>query len=533
MPPTQPRKKISASYTYFDEHDVEGTSLYSWLIDGIELSNSLSFTLPNDSEGKALTFCITPIAVAGGETQGLQVCTDITIKGEYSKPSAESFILTTPITTGIEISASYAFIDESDRLEGDSIFNWKINDNDFSSNEKITLAANHQGSQLSFCLTPIAISGENATGDVVCSEDKLIGTKIGTAPTIENQLMVNFVKAGNQVSLTYDYIDDDGDLEASTAITWLIDNVELSQEASFTLPDNSAGKLLTMCITPKAMTGIPTEGTTQCIDKYIADIVITGELEIYETITLAIKGYSHNGVTWRILHPSYSPIRSTDSSNFTITGSSPTEEANWILGHDLEVCIDTTEEGEICLLASEQPTNEITGGLPTELDIDNNITKRVIAPVSFIDLTISETSKRLYRPLNVIESILLNLSSGGSVPLHDEQSIDANTSIVWALYHWQTAMDSCINQSMVLPVQGVSDISDSFGLHQFYNQTVIDYPVFPDSYIVRAMGWPGVYYRSSSFHSAGNHYDYYLVNGSDDFINDSRAEAAACLSTIP
>ncbi|WP_057181599.1 MULTISPECIES: hypothetical protein [Colwellia] len=531
--PTQPNKDITASYTYFDEHDLEGSSLYSWLIDDIVIANSLSFTLPNDSEGKYLTFCITPIATTGEITQGLEVCETQVITGQYTKPTIDALVLTSSITTGIEVSATYLFVDENERLEGDSVFNWKINDSDYSAQKIITFGVEHQGSFLILCLTPIAISGENATGDTICSDEILIAAKEGDAPSIENLQLANFAKATNEVSVSYDYVDSDGDLEFDSTTVWSIDGAEVSQMPDYILPYDSAGKLLSVCVTPIAISGSPAEGATSCVAEYIADIVITGKLELYQTISLAITGYSFNSVTWRILHPSYSSIRSTDSSSFIITGTSPTEEANWLIGHDLEVCIDTIESGEICLFASEQPITEITGGLPTELDTDNNISKRVIAPVSFIDLTISGTSKRLHRPLNVVESILANANSAGSVPLHDGQYLDINTGLVWAIYEQQTAIDSCSNRSMILPVQGESDTSDAFGLHQFYSQIASNYSQFIGAYIVRAMGWPGVYYRSSSFHSVGYHYDYYLIGGFGDYIKDETTEAAACLTTLP
>lgn len=533
LPPSQPNKTITASYTYVDQHDLEGSSLYRWLIDDIVIANSLSFTLPNDSEGKDLTFCVTPIAKTGKTTQGAEVCIEQLIEGTYTKPTIITLVFTGPVTTGIEVSANYLFVDENDRTEGESIYSWQVDSSELSTENSIILPVEQQGNLLTLCLTPVAISGENSVGETICTDETTIKAKEGSAPSIENLQLVNFAKAGTNISLLYDYVDIDGDLEADHSIVWSIAGDEVSQNNTFTLPIDSAGKLLSVCVTPNASTGLPTEGSRECIEKNIADIVITGELELYKTINLAIIGYSYDGVTWRILHPSYAPVRSTDETSFTITGTSPIEEANWLIGHELEVCIDTIEAGEICLLASEQTITEISGGLPTELDVDNNITKRVIAPVSYIDLTISGLTKRLHRPLNVTESALLNISSAGAVPLHNGEYTDPNTAIVWAIYNWQSASDSCVNQSMNLPVQGVSDTSDTFGLQQFYNQTTIDYAQFSDSYIVRGMGWPGIYYRSSSFHSAGNHYDYYLVTGSDNFINDNTVEAASCLSTLP
>ena len=176
---TQPNTVISASYTYFDEHDLEGTSLYSWLIDDIVSANSLSFILPSDSEGKDLTFCITPVAATGETTQGAEVCVELIITGKYTKPTIETLVLTNPVTTGLEVSASYLFVDDKNRMEGDSLFSWKVNDSEFSTQPTITLAADQQGNVLVLCLTPIALSGENAIGDDTYSEDVTIVAKEG------------------------------------------------------------------------------------------------------------------------------------------------------------------------------------------------------------------------------------------------------------------------------------------------------------------------------------------------------------------
>lgn len=628
VPPTQPGENITGKYVYSDDWDAEGNSLFIWLIDDVQVAEGVSFTLPSDSEGKKLSFCVTPIAKTGA-LEGTQRCSFALIVGEYNKPAIKSLTLSSPITTETEISASYSFVDERNRAEGESSYSWKIDNTELSTSARITLAKEQQGNLLSLCITPIAVSGENATGDEVCSDEVLIAAKVGSAPvaselqlfnlieatnlistsyeyfdddgdaqadssfswslngsevsqqenftlpiesagkllqvcvtpnaqtgtpaqgaqlcsdeilvaeklgsapTATNVQFVNFAEAGNELSIAYDYFDIDTDAEASSTITWFIDGVELSQQPSYTLPNDSAGKLLKACVVPFAQTGIPFEGSESCVEENIADIVITGELELNQTITLDIIGYSYDEVNWKITHPSYPYIRSYDSNSFTITGLTPTEDAIWLVGYDVEVCVDTIESGEICLLASEQPTDEITGGIPVELDGDNNITKRVVSPVSFIDLTISGVTKRLHRPLSTTESTLLNISSGGSVPIHSSEFNDVNVNITWAMYDWPTASDSCTNQGKVLPVDGVNDVSDGFGLEQYYNQVVSDYAQFPYSHFRSALGWPAKYFWTASLHSADNHYDYYLISGSASWIGDSTIEAVSCLSTLP
>ncbi len=539
VPPTQPGESISGQYTYSDDWDAEGTSLFSWSIDDVTIADTLSFILPSDSEGKKLAFCVTPVAKTGVLT-GSEKCSFVSIRGNYTKPTIEALVVSSPITTDIIVSATYNFVDEFGRAEGETTRSWKVNDSEISTEETVTIPKEHQGGMLTLCVTPVASIGNNAIGDEVCSEGVTVEAKAGSAPSIANLTFANFAKAGNELSLSYDFIDDDGDAEANSSFAWFIDDAELSQAASFTLPSDSEGKLLKGCVTPFAQTGTPVQGSEECTSTTIADIVITGELELLQTIDLAITGYTLNtengatGVSWKLTDPNWPYERSTDINAFTITGLFPTEDAIYLIAHDLQVCIDTNESGEICLLASEQPTDEITGGLPTELDADNKITKRVISPVSFVDLTISGVTKRLHRPLNTVESTLLNISSGGSVPLHTSEYTDINTGIIWTLYDWQTGADSCNNQGKVLPVDGVNDTSDGFGLEQYYQQVISDYSQFPYSHFYSALGWqPNTYSWTSSLYSAGNHYDYYLITGDDNWTADTNTQAISCLSTLP
>ncbi len=532
VPPIQPGQLIKASYSYVGDAP-EGDSLYLWQIDNEQVATTLSFTLPLDSEGKALSFCVTPIAVSGDEKQGMQVCVDETITGQYSMPTLTDLTLSSPITTGVEISASYTFVDENNRTEGDSQYSWQVDDNEVSTQASITLSPDNQDKMLTLCVTPVAALGENATGEAVCTPAQTIMAKEGTAPSIENLSFSAFAKAGNQISINYDFVDSDGDQEGESLMTWSIGNSEISQEASLLLPQDSQGKLLSFCITPVALTGIPDTGEQTCINTDIADIVVSGELALEETITLMVKGYTVNGVSWQTIVGDSSWTHSTNETEFIIKGQNDTDDASQLVGKGLQVCIDTVEEDEICLSLAEQPSDVITGGLPTEIDGDFNITKRVVAPLNYIDLTIDGVSKRLHRPLNDIESLLLNHSSAGSVPLHTGTWFAEGTEINWTMYDHATATASCAGRGMMLPVQGKDDTSEPHGLQQFYDAIVSRYPQFDDSPVVRGMAWPGLYFRSSSMQGVGFHYDFYLVTGHASSIDDATSEAAGCLSTPP
>lgn len=533
--PIQPGLQVTASYQYRDYGSAEGQSLYEWQLNNNLLATTLEFLLPSDSEGQTLMFCITPVPAADITKQGDKVCDSVTIEGEYTAPRAENVTISGEITTGVELSGSYDFIDEKGRAEGVSEFLWLLNAEPYAQTPMVVLANTEAEKLISFCITPKAQSGENMTGEQVCTPELLVASKEGSAPIVENLAWDIFAKPNAQLTLIYNYSDADGDLEGESIYQWYLDGAEVGQSKQYNVPEDSAGKILKTCITPIALTGVPQQGNEFCFTKDIAGIFVTGELKLFETLSLEIKGYTVLGITWVIKHPDWAPVRSTSETSFTIIGESPTEEAFYLVAVDLELCMTSEEEGEMCLLVAEFPNEQVTGGLPTELDNNNNVIKRVISPVDYIDLTLSGVTKRLHRPLTVIESQLLNLASNGSIPLHSDFELEVAKSLSWALYTWQDATDFCVARNMVLPVEGVSDITDAFGLQQYYDFLVSQYPQFPTAHVSRLLGWAnsGTYHRTSSLFDANRHRDYYLLLGDPSWIGDEIAEFASCLETLP
>ena len=282
------------------------------------------------------------------------------------------------------------------------------------------------------------------------------------------------------------------------------------------------------------MSGSPKIGSQACITTDIAAILLTGELKLNQILTLDVKGYSETGVTWKSTHPTENAVRSTSNTSYTIARSPITQSAIKLIGYDVEVCVTTIEEGEICNLASQYPVTSVTGGLPMTLDGSNQITSRAVAPVDYFELTIATVTKRLHRPLSIIESVLLNAAIPAS-PLHDGQDSEIDSNVLWGLYTWPNADALCTARGMTLAVEGIADISDPFGLKQFYDAAEASYPEFASSHVSDALGW-GVnseYYWSSSDAGGGSHRDFYMVSGSPGSLADTTPEYAACLELVP
>lgn len=167
----------------------------------------------------------------------------------------------------------------------------------YSVTQTVTLANIEEGKLLSFCVIPIAESGENMLGEQVCTPDILVAAKEGAAPVVANVGWNSFANPNAQLTLRYDYSDVDGDLEGESLYFWYLNNIEVSQSSQYNVPDDSAGKTLKVCITPVALTGLPKQGTEFCSSKEIAGIFVTGEFKLFETLSLDIKGYTVLGVT--------------------------------------------------------------------------------------------------------------------------------------------------------------------------------------------------------------------------------------------
>ncbi|MPY21254.1 hypothetical protein [Shewanella sp. YLB-07] len=533
--PLQPGQSVTASYLYSDANgDIEASSLTQWLIDNLASGTGLSLTLPIDSEGKTLQLCVTPIAQTGSPKQGLQVCFSQNITGTYTAPTATILLISPTPVVGTLLTGSYLYNDANSRPEGASLLSWQVDGTEIATGSTVTLVVADEGKDISFCVTPLATYGQNATGDQVCTLAANINPKAGSAPSTTNLSWDTFVKPSTFLTVSYDFIDSDGDAEGVSLFSWKLDNVEVSQNISYTPLADSGGKSLSFCVTAVAVSGTPKIGSQACITTDIAAILLTGELKLNQTLTLDVKGYSETGVTWKSTNPADNAVRSTSNTSYTISRLPITQSAFRLVGYDVEVCVTTVEEGEICNLVSQYPVTSVTGGLPMTLDGSNQITSRAIASVDYIELTIATVTKRLHRPLSIIESVLLNAAIPAS-PLHDGQDSEIGSNVLWGLYTWPNADALCTTRGMTLAVEGNTDVSNPFGLKQFYDAAEASYPEFASAHVGNALGW-GVdneYYWSSSDIGGGSHRDFYMVTGSPGSIADTTPEYAACLELVP
>ncbi|QDO85094.1 hypothetical protein FM037_19970 [Shewanella psychropiezotolerans] len=533
--PLQPGQSVTASYLYSDANgDIEASSLTQWLIDNLASGTGLSLTLPIDSEGKTLQLCVTPIAQTGSPKQGLQVCFSQNITGTYTAPTATILLISPTPVVGTLLTGSYLYNDANSRPEGASLLSWQVDGTEIATGSTVTLVVADEGKDISFCVTPLATYGQNATGDQVCTLAANINPKAGSAPSTTNLSWDTFVKPSTFLTVSYDFIDSDGDAEGVSLFSWKLDNVEVSQNISYTPLADSGGKSLSFCVTAVAVSGTPKIGSQACITTDIAAILLTGELKLNQTLTLDVKGYSETGVTWKSTNPADNAVRSTSNTSYTISRLPITQSAFRLVGYDVEVCVTTVEEGEICNLVSQYPVTSVTGGLPMTLDGSNQITSRAIASVDYIELTIATVTKRLHRPLSIIESVLLNAAIPAS-PLHDGQDSEIGSNVLWGLYTWPNADALCTARGMTLAVEGNTDVSNPFGLKQFYDAAEASYPEFASAHVGNALGW-GVdneYYWSSSDIGGGSHRDFYMVTGSPGSIADTTPEYAACLELVP
>jgi len=532
--PLQPGQSTSASYLYSDaDGDIEGASVTLWRLDGVDSGNDLTMMLPADSEGKPLQFCVTPVALTGAPNTGFQVCDTQIIKGSYTPPEASNLSISPSPVTGTLLTGSYLYSDANNRPEDSSTLVWKVDGSDYSTGNTVSLPVSQEGNSLSFCVTPIAAYGENNIGSQTCTSSA-IAPRAGSAPSASNLSWDSFVKPSTLLTVSYDYSDDDGDNEGVSLFSWKLDNVEVSQNISYTPAANSGGKSLSFCVSPVAVSGSPKTGAQVCITSDIAAILLTGELKLGETLTLDVKGYTETGVTWKSTHPTDNAIKSTSNVSYTIARSPITQSAMNIVGYDVEMCVTTTEEGEICKLASQYPVTAVTGGLPMTIDGSNQITSRAVAPVDYIELTIATVTKRLHRPLSAIESTLLNVTVPAA-PLPDGQDNENGSNVFWGLYTWSNADALCTARTMTLAVEGNTDVSDPFGLKQFYDDAAANYGEFADAHATNALGWgtDNEYYWSSSDIGGGSHRDFYMVSGAPGTLTDTTPEYAACLEIVP
>lgn len=157
------------------------------------------------------------------------------------------------------LTASYAYQDAENDLEGDSHLRWYRNGNLIANaiSADYVLTQDDAGTSIEFEVTPVALSGE-LQGKPVRSAEILVDSQLAPeAKDVAITLSSNGPWVGTEVTGSYTYEDVDGDEEGDSLRRWLLDGSEVATGSNkYTLQAKDANKALVFEVTAKAKTGI-------------------------------------------------------------------------------------------------------------------------------------------------------------------------------------------------------------------------------------------------------------------------------------
>jgi hypothetical protein len=251
---------LTGNYTYNDvDGDLEGTSTFRWLRDGVAISGATSntYTLVAADSGATITFEVTPVA-ATGTTTGIAVTSSL-LSVVNSAPTASAVGITDDnggtIIVGVNLTGNYTYSDVDGDAEGTSTFRWLRDGAAIpgATSTTYTLVAADSGTTITFEVTPVAVTG-TLTGTPVTSTGVPVNNSAPTASavSISGNNVVGAILTGN-----YSYSDVDGDLEGTSTFRWLRDGVAISgaTNQSYTLVSADSGASITFEVTPVAASG--------------------------------------------------------------------------------------------------------------------------------------------------------------------------------------------------------------------------------------------------------------------------------------
>ena len=424
--------RISSSYVYYDQdNDMELNSNLSWFLDDILVqTGGDKFDLLADSENKTLKFCVIPISNIS-PTIGNKVCTQSDqIQAKVgTAPVANNVSIIGAITSGSNLVGSYVYTDIDNDLEGATLFSWKsagVNISGASISTYTPLVAD-EGKSLSFCVIPVAKTGDPKMGAEVCHDAGIVSPPLGFSPTATTlidttnpPLPLTFLKG------KYTYIPGiDAVSEGSTSITWNIDGVDSgvtcipSVSCSYEIKERDAGKTIQFCVIPVNANGA--SGPQVCDDIVGASVKYSGNLNYFENINVTLQGYSNNLETsWGITSRYGIQDLQTTGLTYKIEYSSSIFSKTYLLsrnmiGEDLEFCVKDLDKGyaKYCSRVSKDLSNQylaVSDGTFVGGGIEINYMPFVgIAPATvYNDVT---TGLKFMRPLTPKESAFVGVTA--------------------------------------------------------------------------------------------------------------------------
>lgn len=481
---------LTATYNYsHSDNTAEGSSIYSWYADDSQIAGQSTKTLtllPAETENKAVKFCVIPTTAETYPVQGDEVCSDATaavlpIVG--TAPVVKNVAIAGSPFVNSDLTGSYDYSDDDLDPEGQSNLVWKRDGVDINSATLpvYTTTASDNGTDLTFCVEPVSLTGDPQIGTEVCSSPMSITTKTEAAPVASNVVVSiqsgGMAEAGEVLVSSYTYTQQDGSNEKDSVGQWYVDTVATAQPCitaqacEYTLTKADIGKNITFGIKP--VTEFGTEGSeVKSSDMLINGIKISGVLEYDKQLTAVIFGYDGDVATaghWNVdvsnqsgpdgdLSPTEQAVGSVYTIGNRVAVTTDTnsnliiDDYDWVadgtvnvdarnfVGKSVQFCLDTDSFGQKCVNAAE--FNDVEGGL--YFDAADN-TKRAIEPIR----KVAFGSYTYHRPLTVAEAALKD-TAGFGADIPDSTETHTANGIDWAKFAQdtggiKTALNSCRN----------------------------------------------------------------------------------------
>ncbi|MDH3711379.1 MAG: T9SS type A sorting domain-containing protein, partial [Cyclobacteriaceae bacterium] len=259
---TEVGQVLTGNYTFNDaDGDLEGTSLFRWFRDGVEISGAtaVTYTLTTSDENTTITFEVTPVALTGVLTGAAVVSAGVGPIGSANAiPTATDVLISGNTEVGQELTGSYTFDDLDGDLEGTSTFRWLRDDVEIAGATALTysLVDLDQGTNIIFEVTPVAATGASpgspvqspAVGPIDAANEPPVATDLSITGGLE---------VGQVLTGVYTYSDPDGDLEGLSTFRWLRDGVAIigATAINYTLQDTDEGANISFEVVPVALTG--------------------------------------------------------------------------------------------------------------------------------------------------------------------------------------------------------------------------------------------------------------------------------------
>ncbi|CAA0117615.1 Uncharacterised protein [BD1-7 clade bacterium] len=269
---------IRINYTYQDaDNDAAGNHVFRWYRGGTQIAGATGnvYTVTEDDAGENLTAKATAVAAAG-ELQGIEqlvangLAFNIPSLPTNTAPVASDVKIqwhsSTQLAPGTYITGSYAYSDDENDAESGSTYRWLVDGTAISNAtfKGYTIKEEDRGKNLTFEVTPKAATGA-ATGVAVTSLPVTVLTN--RAPTATNVVVIDgnggTLNPGDTLTVSYDYNDDEDDLEGETSIAWqyrkggssgYIPNA--SGSSTYVVSSVYTDGEVWALVTPKAQTGV-------------------------------------------------------------------------------------------------------------------------------------------------------------------------------------------------------------------------------------------------------------------------------------